>query len=119
MDYEVIEMLDEELKAELSDIASMNTGSKEKSDAVKDLAELYKLRIEDAKAAADSEDKRNRLAGEVKDRYIKLGTAAAELVLPLMFYSVWMCMGFKFEKDGTFTSTTFRGLFSHFRPTKK
>jgi hypothetical protein len=45
--------------------------------------------------------------------------AAAELVLPLMFYGVWMRRGFKFEQDGTFTSQTFRGLFSRFRPTKK
>lgn len=27
--------------------------------------------------------------------------------------------GFKFEETGTYTSTTFRGLFNRFRPTKK
>lgn len=51
--------------------------------------------------------------------YFRFGMAAAELVLPLMFYGVWMRRGFKFEQDGTFTSQTFRGLFSRFRPTKK
>ena len=59
------------------------------------------------------------MAESVKDRYFRLGMAAAELVLPLMFYGVWMRRGFKFEQDGTFTSQTFRGLFSRFRPTKK
>ena len=55
----------------------------------------------------------------VKDRYVKIGIAAAELVLPLTFYAFWMRKGFKFEEKGTYTSTTFRGLFSRFKPTKK
>ena len=67
----------------------------------------------------DDEFKKNQLAEQVKDRYFKLGIAAAELVLPLMFYAVWMRRGFKFEENGTYTSTTFRGLFNRFRPTKK
>lgn len=45
--------------------------------------------------------------------------AAAEIVLPLVFYAAWMRKGFKFEETGTFTSTTFRGLFGKFKPTKK
>ena len=67
----------------------------------------------------DQESKTAQMAESVKDRYFRLGMAAAELVLPLMFYGVWMRRGFKFEQDGTFTSQTFRGLFSRFRPTKK
>ena len=38
---------------------------------------------------------------------------------PLMFYGIWMKKGFKFEETGTYTSTTFRGLFNRFRPTRK
>lgn len=53
------------------------------------------------------------------DRYVKIGIAVAELILPLAFYGCWMRRGLKFEETGTFTSTTFRGLFGHFRPTKK
>ena len=52
------------------------------------------------------------------DRYVKMGLAIAELILPLTFYAYWMKRGLKFEETGTFTSTTFRGLFGHFRPTK-
>ena len=61
---------------------------------------------------------KEQLAEQVKDRYFKLGIAAAEIVLPLIFYATWMRKGFKFEETGTFTSTTFRGLFNRFRPTK-
>lgn len=130
MDEEIKEMLGEEIKAGLSDLSSLKTGSKEKSEAIDDLVKLYKLKIEESKAEMDylkeidehersDQTKREQLSEQVKDRYFKLGIAAAELVLPLMFYAVWMKRGFQFEKDGTYTSTTFRGLFNRFRPTKK
>lgn len=130
MDEEIKEMLGEEIKAGLSDLSSLETGSKEKSEAIDDLVKLYKLKIEESKAEMDylkeidehersDQTRREQLSEQVKDRYFKLGIAAAELVLPLMFYAVWMKRGFQFEKDGTYTSTTFRGLFNRFRPTKK
>lgn len=130
MDEEIKEMLGEEIKAGLLDLSSLETGSKEKSEAIDDLVKLYKLKIEESKAEMDylkeidehersDQTKREQLSEQVKDRYFKIGMAAAELVLPLMFYAVWMKRGFQFEKDGTYTSTTFRGLFNRFRPTKK
>ena len=67
----------------------------------------------------DEQYKRSQLDEKVKDRYFKLGIAAAELLIPIMFYGIWMRKGFKFEETGTYTSTTFRGLFNRFRPTKK
>ena len=76
----------------------------------------------DEQIKADVQDehyKRSQLDEQVKDRYFKLGIAAAELLIPLMFYGIWMRKGFKFEETGTYTSTTFRGLFNRFRPTKK
>ena len=76
----------------------------------------------DEQIKADVEDeqyKRSQLDEQVKDRYFKLGIAAAELLIPIMFYGIWMRKGFKFEETGTYTSTTFRGLFNRFRPTKK
>ena len=67
----------------------------------------------------DEQYKRSQLDEQVKDRYFRLGITAAELLIPLMFYGIWMRKGFKFEETGTYTSTTFRGLFNRFRPTKK
>lgn len=63
--------------------------------------------------------KRIQLHESIKDRYFRLGIAAAEIILPLVFYAAWMKRGFKFEENGTYTSTTFRGLFNRFKPTKK
>ena len=67
----------------------------------------------------DDEIKQKQLEEQVKDRYFKVGIAAAELMIPLMFYGIWMNKGFKFEETGTFTSSTFKGLINRFRPTKK
>lgn len=123
---EIKRMLDEEIKTEIQELSKYETGSKEKSAAIEDLATLYRLKIEEN----EKEDsmiiqefecklKEDQKSEQIKDRYFRLGIAAAELVLPLVFYAFWMRRGFKFEETGTYTSTTFRGLFNRFRPTKK
>lgn len=47
---------------------------------------------------------------------LEVGVKVAGVVLPLMFYSVWMKRGLEFEKEGTFTSGTFKGLTKYFSP---
>lgn len=131
------ELLSEEIAAQIQSLSELDSGSKEKSAAVDDLTKLYKLRIEENKSVWDADEKYNRrmmddesstketdfkerqIAEQVKDRYFRVGIAAAELLIPLMCYGVWMNKGFKFEETGTYTSSTFKGLINRFRPTKK
>lgn len=131
------ELLGEEIVAEIEAISELEPGSKEKSTAIDDLTKLYKLRIEENKSVWDADEKYNRRVMEenantqddeikrqqinenVKDRYFRVAIAGAELLIPLMFYGIWMRKGFKFEETGTYTSTTFKGLINRFRPTKK
>ena len=40
---EIRDLLNEEIKSQIKDLASLETGSKEKSSAVDDLANLYRL----------------------------------------------------------------------------
>lgn len=123
-------LLEEEIKTEIKRLAALDSGSQEHTTAVDSLTKLYKLKLEEDKNAmehgekienrkSDTDFKYAQMDEAVKDRYVRIGIAAAELILPLVFYGIWMRRGFKFEKDGTFTSTTFRGLFSRFKPTKK
>ena len=93
----------------------MDKENRLKDDALKE----QQLQDENSVRERDELIRKEQLAEQVKDRYIRLGIAAAEIILPLMFYSKWMKKGFKFEETGTFTSTTFRGLFNRFKPTKK
>ena len=103
----------------------MESGSKEIGVAIEDVEHLFKMRVEERKLnnelesnAREERDKLVENASRAKDRYIRLGLDVAGLILPLMFYGIWMAKGLKFEETGTFTSTTFRTLFNKFKPTK-
>ena len=74
---------------------------------------------DEAARANEEQFKQHQLNNQVLDRYVKIGVATAELVLPLVFYGVWMKRGLKFEETGTFTSQTFKNLFNRFKPTRK
>lgn len=130
MNEEIMELLGEEIKSEIKNLSSLKKGSDEHSEAVESLAMLYKLRIEELKNAREAELKERQidddaeirgaqLAEDVKNQYIRFGLDVAGIILPMLFYASWMKKGFRFEETGTFTSTTFRGLFSRFRPTRK
>ena len=126
---EIKELLEGEIKSEIENLSYLTYGTDEHTVAVDNLSKLYKLKIEEARnerELAESERtreiemqlRREQTEEQVKDRYIKLCMDAAGIVLPLLFYASWMKKGFKFEETGTFTSTTFRGLFNRFRPSK-
>lgn len=130
MNEEIRDLLEEEIKSQIENLSTIESGSQEQTTAVDCLAKLYKLKLEEDKSATEYMEKiesretetalkNAQLKESVKDRYFRLGIAAAELVLPLAFYGIWMRQGLKFEETGTFTSQTFRGLFGRFKPTKK
>lgn len=119
MDESIKKMLDEEIMEEITDLSNLQSGSEEKSTAIDDLVKLHKLRIEEAKVELEGEKlKKDPITEQSKDRYLRFGLEAAGIILPLIFYAAWMKKGFKFEETGTYTSTTFRGLFNRFRPNK-
>ncbi len=75
--------------------------------------------LDEAKYWNDKANRKDDKKDELKDRIFKWGIGIAELILPMTFYAVWMKRGFDFERTGTYTSTTFRGLFNNFKPVKK
>lgn len=148
MNEDIIVMLDEQIKAELGDLSSLAVGSKEHTEAIEGLAKLYRLRIDDSKAAMEynkeidddnfrreqmeqeqkqhqeqvereEQSRKEQLAEQKKDRYIRIGIAAAELVIPLVFFAKIYQMGYDLEKDGTFTVQTLKNLIRFVKPTKR
>ena len=137
MSETIKKMLEGEIEGKINNLSSLPSGSAEESKAIANLSALYKLSIEESRNENDFAEKCDRrimddkqrqseaafrekqLAEQVKDRYFRLGVEAVSVILPLIFYAVWMKKGFKFEENGTYTSTTFRGLFGRFKPTKK
>lgn len=77
------------------------------------------LNGKDADRTLEEELQKRQAKDLMIDRCVRVGVAMGELVLPLVFYGIWMNRGFKFEESGSFTSTTFKNLLNRFRPTKK
>ena len=137
MSDEIKKELEKEILKEIQDLSALKSGSKEMDSAIENLATLYKLNIEEVKieheaiekaydrgsadetSARDLKLKQQMLDESIKDRYFKLGLDVAGLIVPIIFYGIWMGRGLKFEETGTFTSTTFRSLFNRFKPTQK
>ena len=100
-------------------------GTKEFDDITKAIDALYatlnkekSLMLEEAKIENDLGLQRNVNKDNKILSAIKCGIDIAGIVLPLAFYGVWMNRGLEFEKEGSFTSATFKGLFGKFKPTK-
>ena len=104
------ERLDEQIVSDLENLKHMTPGTPEYDKAVESIAKLYGVRIEEDKSVCDKQEK--------TFRFVRVAVDGAGIVLPLIFYGVWMKRGFQFEKDGTFTSTTFRGFFGKFKPNR-
>lgn len=148
MNEDIITMLDEQIKAELGGLSGLAVGSKEHTEAIEGLAKLYRLRIDDSKATMEynkeiddenfrrdqmeqektqhqeqvereEQSRKEQLAEQKKDRYIKIGIAAAELMVPLVFFAKIYQMGYDLEKDGTFTVQTLKNLIRFVKPTKR
>lgn len=129
------EKLEEVISSELDKISGI-TDAKAKTEAIDNLETLCKLSIEDEKVGLeeskiirtlnmeeknhkdDEESKKNQAELDKIGFYIKTGIEIASIVLPMIFYGVWMKRGFKFEETGTYTSQTFKGLTNRFKPTK-
>lgn len=119
------DLLNEEILNEIKNLCVMKKGEEEYSAAVDGLVKLYKIKLDEEKAIEEFVEKQRRysmderqLTQQTKIGYFKIGIDIAGIVLPLIFYGIWMKKGFKFEETGTFTSATFRGLFNRFKPTK-
>lgn len=87
--------------------------------------ENRKIDINETKNNSDADLKKKELnmnAGKDielrNDRLVKVLIDGAAIIVPIIFYNVWMKKGFEFEETGTFTSNTFKNLISKFKPGK-
>ena len=130
---EIKTLLDDVIETELANLRTLPSGNEERAKAIRAQADVdekserremdgrqrrEELACKDADRAREEELQNRQLREQKIDRYVRIAVAGAELVLPLMFYGIWMRRGFKFEESGVYSSTTFRNLFSRFRPTK-
>ena len=125
MNKEIIELMEREIITLIKELSMHQPGTKEFDDITKAIDALYatlnkekSLMLEEVKIENDLELQRNVNKDNKILSAVKCGIDIAGIVLPLAFYGVWMNRGLEFEKEGSFTSATFKGLLGKFKPTK-
>ena len=125
MNKEIIELMESEIITLIKELSMHHPGTKEYDDITKAIDALYAtlnkektLMLEEVKIENDLELQQNVNKDNKILSAIKCGIDIAGIVLPLAFYGVWMNRGLEFEKEGSFTSATFKGLLGKFKPTK-
>lgn len=136
MNDEIRKMIDEEIASQMKGISFQPDGSDEKAKRIKQMTDLYELRMKDelnrAKIREDEERRiaeygqkaienlreEKKLKEQKKDRIVKIVTSGAELLIPLAFYGFFMVIGYKFEEKGIYSSATFKDVRKYLRPKK-
>lgn len=125
MNKEIIELMESEIITLIKELSMHQPGTKEFDDITKAIDALYatlnkekSLMLEEVKIENDLELQRNVNKDNKILNAIKCGIDIAGITLPLIFYGIWMNRGLEFEKEGSFTSATFKGLLGKFKPTK-
>ena len=125
MNKEIIELMEREIIALIKELSMHQPGTEEFDDITKAIDALYatlnkekSLMLEEVKIENDLELQQNVNKDNKLLTAVKYGIDIAGIILPLAFYGVWMNRGLEFEKEGSFTSATFKGLLGKFKPTK-
>lgn len=125
MKKEIIDKVEEEIVSileELSTIDSVSDDYEAKTERLSDLCEIVRkeseLEIERTKINDENLIRSKELKHNSIWAGLKTGVEVVSIIAPIVFYGVWMNRGFEFEKEGTFTSTTFKGLMGKFKTTK-
>ena len=139
MDKSIRELLEEELKVDIGLLNSLSPDTEEYKKIADNIAKLHELLVAEYEHELKNEAQRRELlradeelelrheteddrqAQCKKDRriqYIRIGLEASGIVLPLIFYGVWLKKGFEFEKDGIVTSSFFKNMINRIKPTK-
>ena len=59
-----------------------------------------------------------KIKDDKREFWTKIGLTVFEVGLPIIAYSVWACMGFKFEENGTIRSQISRSINNRMKATK-
>lgn len=125
MNKEIEDLLSEEIRGELENLADIEQGSDEYKASIDGIVklidrsiEIEKVKSENAKQYDDIEFKLKQLQDENKDRLIRNGIAVAGIVVPTLI-TIWGTLkSFKFEETGTVTTILGRGFINKLLPKK-
>lgn len=110
------ELLESTIKEKIKNLKNMSPDSDGYSAEVDAVAKLYKINIEETESEKAFQTKQMQISDDRKALYWDIGIKIGNIVVPMLFYGVWMKRGFKFEENGVYTSTTFKNFFSKLKP---
>lgn len=118
MNDEILELVNEEIKDELSLVRSLQYGSDEYQTAINTTTKLMDKQIEMEKLRTDNEHKLIEMKSEKKDRIVKNVLNGVGIVGGFAL-TVWGTVySTKFEQDGSYTTIMGRGFISKLLPKK-
>ena len=125
----IIGLLDEEFKNLMAKLSKIDITDDEKNKLVGRLETISKIRNERYKTdfeKIDTEEKREeefrknqqKIKDDKRDFWTKIGLTVFEVGLPIIVYSVWAYLGFKFEENGTIRSQISKNINNRMKATK-
>lgn len=109
---ETKQMIDARIRILEEGLKTMTPGSEGYESVTSAIAELLKIRAQldkdELSAVTTAEEGK-------KDRWVKIGTTAFSVTLPLFVYSLLWRQGLRFEKDGFVSSSSVKNLFQRFK----
>ena len=129
MEDDVQNAVDKILASSDEDLSQI-LNDKDRNEYAKLIADLYKTRTENKKI--EQLDRHDQIELKIEEKKIKndkamrifegvlrfVGTAA-EVGVPAVLLAIEFEKGLDYEREGVFTSSTFKNLIRFFRPTKK
>lgn len=117
MDDRNQELLEEVIEKEIRGLSAYS--GKDKADAIDNLTQLYKLKIEEDRIRQEATAKDLEQNSRNKDRFINIGLQLGMTMMSLLAYNAWYNRGLKFQETGTFTDPMLRNLLAKLIPTRK
>lgn len=121
----IIELLEDKIISLLEELSMHQPGTLEFETITKSIDDLYATLNKEKMLELDSEklkiEEKNNKETAVRELIFNSSKSVVEVVgiiAPIVFYGIWMKRGLEFEKEGSFTSTTFKGLINKFKPGK-
>ena len=143
LNTEIESLLNTVIERHLDEMTNYEIGSDKMSKAINAVEQLHKLRIDEEKidiertklhneaeelsikhienTQKDSFDQVMRdeeMKERRRERFSRIGIAAAEIVLPLTVYTALAILGFAREFDGVITSDTLKRILNNSKPRK-
>lgn len=129
MDKSIIDLLDEEVRTLMEEVAKDGTTSEDTAKLLQRIETLSKVRNERVKTDSeviDLEQKRKeetrkneqKIKDDKRNFWSTIGVTTFEVMAPIIAYSIWAYAGLKFEETGTIRNPVSKNINGRMKATR-